>query len=90
MTATDTGAALTEAMLVAIKMGGPPLVATLIVGIIVALFQAVTQINEATLAFLPKLLALGVTTMVLGSFMLATLVTFTQQLFDRMIAVGGS
>ncbi len=90
MTAADTGTALAEAMLVAIKMGGPPLVATLIVGVLVALFQAVTQINEATLAFLPKLLALGVTMTVLGSFMLATLVTYTQQLFDRMIAVGGS
>lgn len=90
MTEADTGAALAEAILVIVKLGGPPLAAALVVGVIVALFQAVTQINEATLAFVPKLLALGVTMMLLGSFMFATLSSYTQLLFDRMVAVGGS
>ncbi len=90
MTAADTGALLAEAMLTIIKLGGPPLLAALVVGVIVALFQAVTQINEATLAFIPKLLALGVTMMLLGSFMFSTLSAYTRLLFDRMIAVGGS
>ena len=90
MTEADTGAALAEAILVIVKLGGPPLAAALVVGVIVALFQAVTQINEATLAFIPKLLALGVTMMLLGSFMFATLSSYTQLLFDRMVAVGGS
>ena len=90
MTEADTGAALAEAILVIVKLGGPPLAAALVVGVIVALFQAVTQINEATLAFIPKLLALGVTMMLLGSFMFATLSSYTLLLFDRMVAVGGS
>lgn len=90
MTEADTGAALAEAILVIVKLGGPPLAAALVVGVIVALFQAVTQINEATLAFVPKLLALGVTMILLGSFMFATLSSYTLLLFDRMVAVGGS
>ena len=90
MTAADTGALLAEAMLTIVKLGGPPLLAALVVGVVVALFQAVTQINEATLSFIPKLLPLGVTMMLLGSFMFATLTAYTQALFDRMVAVGGS
>ena len=90
MTDADTGAVLAEAMLVIVKLGGPPLMAALVVGVIVALFQAVTQINEATLAFIPKLLAIGVTMMLLGSFMFATLASYTRILFDRLIAVGGT
>ena len=89
MSAAETGALLAEAMLTIVKLGGPPLLAALVVGVIVALFQAVTQINEATLAFIPKLLALGVTMMLLGSFMFSTLSAYTRLLFDRMIAVGG-
>ena len=52
--------------------------------------QAVTQINEATLAFIPKLLVIGITLVLLGPFMFATLSNYTLTLFDRMIAVGGS
>lgn len=90
MTAADTGALLTDAMLTIVKLGGPPLMAALVVGVIVALFQAVTQINEATLSFIPKLLALGATMMLLGSFMFSTLSSYTRLLFDRLVAVGGS
>ena len=90
MTEADTGALLAEAMLIIAKLGGPPLLAALVVGVVIALFQAVTQINEATLAFIPKVLALGVTMMLLGSFMFTTLATYTRLLFDRIVAVGGS
>lgn len=90
MSAAETGALLAEAMLTIVKLGGPPLLAALVVGVIVALFQAVTQINEATLAFIPKLLALGVTMMLLGSFMFSTLSAYTRLVFDRMVALGGS
>lgn len=90
MTAADTGALLAEAMLTIAKLGGPPLLAALVVGVVVALFQAVTQINEATLSFIPKLLVLGVTMMLTGSFMFSTLAAYTRLLFDRMVAVGGS
>ena len=90
MTEADTGALLAEAMLIIAKLGGPPLLAALVVGVVIALFQAVTQINEATLAFIPKVLALGVTMVLLGSFMFTTLASYTRLLFDRIVAVGGS
>jgi flagellar biosynthetic protein FliQ len=56
---------------------------------IVSLFQAATQINEQTLAFVPKVAVIGLTLMVLGSFMMATLSSYTHTLFDRLVAVGG-
>lgn len=90
MTPAETGTLLAEAMMVVVKIGGPPLLAALAVGVVVALFQAVTQINEATLSFIPKLLVLGVATMLLGSFMFATLSAYTRALFDRMVALGAS
>ena len=56
----------------------------------VSLLQAVTQINEATLAFVPKALALCVALVLLGPFMLSTLSGYTHTLLERMIAIGGS
>ncbi len=79
-----------EAMIVMLKLGAPPLLVALGVGLVVSLLQAITQINEATLAFVPKAIALGLVLVLLGPFMLATLTDYTHQLFDRLIAVGGS
>ena len=81
---------LRDAMLVMLKVGGPPLLVALVVGLVISLLQAVTQINEATLAFLPKALALCAALVLLGPFMLATLSGYTHTLLDRMIAIGGS
>ncbi len=86
----DIAMLIRDGMLVMLKLGGPPLVVTLFVGLLVALIQAITQINEATLAFVPKVLALGATLVLLGPFMMATLTSYTQLLFDRLVAVGGS
>ncbi len=80
---------LRDAMVVLLKLGGPALLAALVVGLVISLFQAVTQINEATLAYVPKLLAIGGALALTGPFMLATLADYTQGLFDRMIAIGG-
>jgi flagellar biosynthetic protein FliQ len=80
---------LREGMLVTLYVGGPPLLAALAVGMVISLLQAATQINEQTLAFVPKVAVIGVTLVVLGSFMMATLTTFTHTLFDRLVAVGG-
>lgn len=85
----DVAMALRETTWVIVKLGGPLLAVGLVVGTIISLFQAVTQINEATLAFLPKLLALGVSMALLGPFMVATLSDYTRTLMDRMIQVGG-
>lgn len=90
MSDTDIAALIRECMIVTIKLGGPPLMVALLVGLIVSFVQAVTQINEATLAFLPKMIAIGLAMLLLGPFMAATLVTFSHQVFDRLVMVGGS
>ena len=90
MNDADIAMLIRDGMLVILKLAGPPLLVTLSVGLLVALIQAVTQINEATLAFVPKVLALGATLVLLGPFMVATLTGYTHLLLDRLVAVGGS
>ena len=84
----DVGGIIRDAMMLTLKLGGPMLIATLAIGIVMSLIQAVAQINEPALAFVPKLLALGVTFLLGGSFMFASLDDFTKLVFDRIVAVG--
>jgi len=90
MNAVDVATIIRGGMLVVLKIGGPVLIAGLLCGLVVALVQAITQINEATLSFIPKLLVIGVVLVLLGPFMFATLSNYTQMIFDRLVAVGGS
>jgi flagellar biosynthetic protein FliQ len=90
MTDADTAVLLRDGMVVMLKLGGPPLMVALGVGLLVALLQAITQINEATLAFVPKVIAIGAALILLGPFMLSTLSDYTHTLLDRLIAIGGS
>ena len=85
----DVGLLLREALLLILKLGGPPLAVALAVGLVMSLLQAATQINEPTLAFVPKVVAIGLALLLTGGFMLAQLSDFTRMLFDRMIAAGG-
>ncbi len=89
MEQAETLTLLRETMLVVLKLAGPPLLTGLFVGLLVSLLQTVTQINEATLAFVPKVLAVGAVLLLLGPFMLATMRDHTHLLFDRLIAIGG-
>jgi flagellar biosynthetic protein FliQ len=89
MNEADIADLIRGGMLVMVKLAGPPLIVALVVGLAVALLQAITQINEATLAYVPKLIALGVALLLLGPFMFATLTSYTQVLFDRMAMAGG-
>ncbi len=77
-----------EAIIVTLKMAGPVMVVGLAVGLIISLFQALTQIQEMTLAFVPKILVIFVSLLVLGPFMLSTITIFTREMFSR-IATGG-
>ena len=86
---SDVGEVIRAAMMLTVKLGGPLLVAALVIGVIMSLVQAVTQINEPALAFLPKLLAIGATLLLGGGFMFGALHDFTILLFDRIVAVGG-
>ncbi len=90
MSEGEIGAVLRDAMLVTMKLGGPLLLIGLIVGLVISVVQAVTQINDQALSFLPRVVALTLTLLLLGPFMLATLSSFTVALFDRLVAIGGS
>jgi flagellar biosynthetic protein FliQ len=90
MQEADIAALFRDTMTVTLQLSLPVLGVALAIGLVVSFVQAITQINEATLAFLPKLLAIGVTLVLAGPFMAATLAGFAHRIFDRMVAVGGS
>ena len=90
MAEAEIAALMRETVLVSLKLGGPPLLVGLAVGLVISLLQAITQISEASLTFVPKVLALCATLFVLGPFMLATLTDYTHRLFDALVAAGGS
>jgi len=77
-----------EAVIVLLKLSAPLMITALIVGLIVSLFQALTQIQEMTLAFVPKILVIFVSLLVFLPFMITTLITFTEGLADRIIGLG--
>jgi flagellar biosynthetic protein FliQ len=77
-----------ESILVMLKLAGPILIAGLVTGVLVSLLQAVTQIQETTLAFIPKMLIIFAMTIWLLPFMLDTLGSFTKSLSDRIVAIG--
>ena len=70
-----------EALWLAVLLAGPMLGAALAVGLFIGVIQAATQIQEMTLSFIPKLLALDIVLFIIGPWMLRILVTFTQRLF---------
>jgi len=83
----DTATVMTlthQAMKVILYLAAPLLLTTLVVGLVIAVFQAATQINEMTLAFIPKLLAIAVMLALLGPWMLELLVDYIQELFGRI------
>ena len=90
MNDTDLAGLLRDAMLVMLKLGGPPLMVALVVGLVISLVQAITQIHEVTISFVPKVLAIGMTLLLMGPVMLATLSSYAHLLFDRIITLGGS
>jgi flagellar biosynthetic protein FliQ len=75
-----------DAIVVSLKLGGPIMLLALIVGVVISLFQALTQIQETTLTFVPKIVAILLAMLILMPFMLTTLTTFTERLFDRVIS----
>lgn len=75
-------------MVVMMKVAAPPLLAGLAIGLAVSLFQALTQIQEMTLTFVPKVLAVFLTLLIFLPFILHTLIDFTHQILDRAIAGG--
>jgi len=70
-----------EALTVALKVASPLLAVALGVGLLISIFQATTQIQEQTLSFVPKIVAILISLILFGPWMLTTLVNYTQRLF---------
>ena len=78
-----------EALWLAVLLAGPMLGAALAVGLFIGVIQAATQIQEMTLSFIPKLLALVIVLFIIGPWMLRIIVTFTQRLFTDIPGLVG-
>jgi flagellar biosynthetic protein FliQ len=73
-----------RALEITLMLAAPMLLVALVTGLIVGAFQAATQINEMTLSFIPKLIAISVALMVAGPWMLKVLVGYTRELFESI------
>lgn len=73
-----------EAMKTTVMIAGPMLVSALVIGVIVSIFQALTQINESTLTFIPKMLVIAFVLMLAGPWMLDYMSKYTIQLFENI------
>ena len=87
MSEVDVFDVLREAVMTSLLVAGPVMAVGLVVGLLVSLFQALTQLQEASLAFVPKIIAVFVALVVFGPFMLTTLIGFTHNMADRIIAL---
>lgn len=77
-----------EALQVILLTAGPVMLAGLLIGLIIALFQALTTIQEMTLTFVPKIIVIFLAIIVFLPFMMTEVIEFSRTLFDRMIALG--
>ena len=84
MTDTTVLNLASQALILIAKLAGPVLAVSLFVGLIVSLFQVVTSIQESTLTFLPKLVAIGLVLLLLGHWMLGTAVAYTENLYNSI------
>ena len=84
MTDTTIIEIATQAMVVALKLSAPVLLTALCVGFVISLFQSMTQIQEFTLAFVPKVVGVGVALVLSGNWMLHTMVSYTESLWSRI------
>ena len=75
---------LREGVWVAIKLGGPMLILSMAVGVLIAIFQAVTQIHEKTLSFILKMIVVILVLLIGGGWMMETLLDYARGLFDLM------
>jgi flagellar biosynthetic protein FliQ len=73
-----------QVMLISFELAAPTLLTALSVGFLVSVFQSATQIQEFTLAFVPKVIAIGVVLLFSGRWMLHSMVTFTTQLYAEI------
>lgn len=78
-----------QAMEVMLMVSAPLLLVALAVGLIISIFQAATQINETTLSFIPKLVAIFITLIIAGPWMLTILLDYMRQMFTSIATMAG-
>ena len=78
-----------QTMMLAAKVSAPVLITALLVGFAISLFQAATQIQEQTLSFVPKMIAVAIALLVSGNWVLSEMVGFTRSLFDMLPSLLG-
>ena len=78
-----------SAMETILMVAGPLLLVALVVGLVISIFQAATQINEATLSFIPKLLGIMLTLLLAGPWMLSVLVDYMRQMLSNFSVLMG-
>lgn len=76
-----------DAIYTALKVAGPILLVAIVIGLIISILQATTQIQEQTLTFVPKLLGVALIGILLGSWMLHTIMSFTERIFEMIIKI---
>ena len=76
-----------DAISTGLMVAAPILIVSIVVGLLISIFQATTQIQEQTLTFVPKLIAVAIIGIVTGSWMLHTIVNFTARIFDLITNV---
>jgi flagellar biosynthetic protein FliQ len=74
-----------DAVIVTLKLGAPLMVIALLIGLVISLFQALTQIQEVTLTFVPKIIVVFVAMLLLAPFMLHTLTDFTERIMQQAV-----
>lgn len=89
MTQADVIAIMQDAIITTIKASLPMLIVAIVIGLIVSIFQATTQINEQTLAFAPKIIAILLSILVFSSFILNTIMGFVYRLFESINIIIG-
>lgn len=82
MTQTMLNAIVKDTIITAAKVSAPILMTVLVLGLLISILQATTQIQEQTLTFVPKLIATALVGIFLGSWMLQTIMSFTTRIFD--------
>jgi len=89
MTADNAINLASQALNIAVDVGGPLLLASLAIGLLVSVFQAVTQIQEQSLSLIPKLVGIAVVIVVLGPWMLDRLIAYTTNLYTSIPSLVG-
>jgi len=74
-----------DAVIVTLKLGAPLMIISLLIGLVISLFQALTQIQEVTLTFVPKIIVVFISMLLLAPFMLHTLIDFTERIMQQAV-----